>query len=69
MFPSGSAERVLCINIPITSDRALEGDHEFVVEIVGAGSSPHAMVNDSSSNTAVIIEDDERKCVCVCATM
>ena len=57
-FRDGSTNQTLFICIPITNDTVLEGDHDFTVAIVDAGSSPHAEVAEPSSTT-VTIEDDE----------
>ena len=59
-FPDGSTNQTCLkfISIPITYDTVLEGDHDFTVAIIDAGSSPHAEVAEPSS-TAVTIEDDE----------
>ena len=58
VFPVGHSTPTNCINIPITSDTELEDNHEFTVEITGAGSTPHATLG-SSVVTTVTIEDDE----------
>ena len=58
IFPDGSSDQILFICIPITNDTVLEGDHDFTVAIIDAGSSPHAEVAEPSSTT-VTIEDDE----------
>ena len=62
-FPEGSTDEERCVGVPIQSDEELEGDHAFTVDIVSAGSSPHAIVSTPSSTTTVTIEDDERKLV------
>ena len=62
-FLDGSTNQIQCAEVPIISDEELEGDHAFTVNIVSAGSSPHAIVNTPSSTTTVTIEDDERKLV------
>ena len=58
VFPVGHSNSTNCIDIPITSDTELEGDHEFTVEITGAGSTPYASLG-SPVVTTVTIEDDE----------
>ena len=59
-FPDGSISQTLCTTIPIKNDMELEGDHDFTVDIISAGSLPHAETVAPSS-TRVIIKDDERK--------
>ena len=58
VFPVGHLSQTYCIDIPITSDTELEDNHEFTVEITGAGSAPHATLG-SPVVTTVTIEDDE----------
>ena len=58
VFPVGHPTQTNCINIPITSDTQLEDNHEFTVEITGAGSAPHATLG-SPVVTTITIEDDE----------
>ena len=62
-FPEGSTDEERCVGVPIRSDEELEGDHAFTVDIVSAGSPPHAIVDAMSSTTTVTIEDDERKSI------
>ena len=66
-IPEGSSDSSDCISIDITSDKELEGDHAFMVEIISAGSTPHAIVSVPSSTTTVTIIDDEREAV-LCVT-
>ena len=61
-FPDGTNETIRCTTVPIKNDTELEGDHAFTVDIVSAGSSPHAIVGALSTAT-VTIEDDESKSV------
>ena len=58
VFPVGHPTPTNCIDIPITSDTELEDNHEFTVEITGAGSAPYATLG-SPVVTTVTIEDDE----------
>ena len=61
MFPEGSSDQILCVDIGIVNDLLLEGEHDFNLTIVSAGSPPHAMINTDSSVTTITILDDERK--------
>ena len=61
-FPDGTNETIRCTTVPIRNDTELEGDHAFTVDIVSAGSPPHAIVGALSTAT-VTIEDDESKSV------
>ena len=58
VFPVGHPTPTICTDIPIMSDTELEDNHEFTVEITGAGSAPHATLG-SPVVTTVTIEDDE----------
>ena len=55
----GSTDSIICAEIPIVNDMALEDNHQFTVDIVSAGSDPHAMVDSTMSTTTVTITDDE----------
>ena len=61
MFPEGTSEQVRCTDIHIVNDLALEGEHDFNLTIIGAGSSPYAIISPDSSVTTVTILDDERE--------
>ena len=56
----GSTDREACFPIPITNDNELEGPHNFTVDIISAGSTPHAAIDVTNSATTVVIIDDER---------
>ena len=58
MSTSGS---LACINISIPQDSALEGDHEFTVQL--STLSPDVVTIGSPANVEVVIADDESKCV------
>ena len=58
VFLIGHPTQTYCTDIPITSDTELEDNHEFIVEITGAGSVPHATLG-TPGLTTVTIEDDE----------
>ena len=60
VFSVGETESSGCINVPITSDTELEGDHDFTVTITSAGNTPHAMIG-TPSVSIITIKDDERK--------
>jgi len=57
MSASGS---LACINISIPQDSALEGDHEFTVQL--STLSPDVVTIGSPANVEVVIADDESKC-------
>ena len=60
-FPVGTPNHTLCSVFYIVDDTLLEGDHQFTVSVVSAGSgTPHAVIADPSTTT-VTIEDDEGK--------
>ena len=59
MFPVTPTLETLCLNIPITRDDELEGDHEFTLIITSVGSGPYAVIAAHSSIATVVIEDDE----------
>ena len=61
MSMSGS---LACINIGIPQDSALEGDHEFTVQL--STLSPDVVTIGSPANATVVIADDESKCIHVC---
>ena len=54
----GQTESTGCIDVPITSDTELEGDHDFTVTITSAGSVPHASIGDVFISS-ITIDDDE----------
>ena len=60
VFSVGQTESTGCIDVPITSDTELEGDHDFTVTITSAGLTPHAMI-ETASVSIITIKDDERK--------
>ena len=60
MFSVGQTESTGCVDVPITSDTELEGDHDFTVTITSAGSAPHAIIGAPAVST-VTIKDDESK--------
>ena len=64
VFPVGHPETTNCIDIPITSDTALEDDHDFNVTILGAGSPPHATVGMPNLATVNIVDDESKHFVC-----
>lgn len=64
VFTPGSSEET-CIDLPITSDNELEDDHDFSLAITGAGSAPHASVNNAMAALSITINDDERECLCM----
>ena len=60
VFSVGETESTGCVDVPITSDTELEGDHDFTVTITSAGSTPHASIGTPSVST-ITIKDDESK--------
>ena len=60
VFPDTTTETTRCLTIPLTSDTALEDDHEFTMEITSVDSPPHASIV-APSTTTVVIQDDERE--------
>ena len=58
VFSVGQTESTGCIDVPITSDTELEGDHDFTVTITSAGSAPHAIIGDVFISS-ITIDDDE----------
>ena len=58
MSTSGS---LACINISIPQDSALEGDHEFSIQL--STLSPDVVTIDSPADAEVVIADDESECV------
>ena len=52
-----------CININIPQDFALEGDHNFTVQL--STLSPDVVTIGSPADAEVVITDDESKCVYV----
>jgi len=50
-----------CINISIPQDSALEGDHEFSIQL--STLSPDVVTIDSLADAEVVIADDESECV------
>ena len=66
-FLDGSTNQTQCVSIPITNDTFLEGDHNFTIDIISAGSPPHAEIG-AQSNAAVTIQDDESELMaCLCS--
>ena len=63
VFLEGTSKQILCNDIQIVNDLILEGEHDFNLMIVIAGSSPHAMISTDSSVTTITILDDERELV------
>ena len=63
VFLEGTLKQILCKDIQIVNDLILEGEHDFNLTIVSAGSSPHAMISTDSSVTTITILDDERELV------
>ena len=59
VFPAGSFDRTLCASIPITNDTLLEGNQDFNVTIIEVG--PHALINDLSQTTKILIIDNDCK--------
>lgn len=49
------------MDIPIINDMDLEDDHDFMVEITGAGTAPFATLGSPLAIT-ITIEDDESEC-------
>ena len=64
VFPIGHPSQTYCMDIPIINDMELEDDHDFMVEITGAGSAPFASLGSPLSIT-ITIEDDESECCLV----
>ena len=60
VFPDTTTETTRCLTIPLTSDTALEDDHEFTMEITSVDSPPHASIVAPSTAT-VVLQDDERE--------
>ena len=60
VFSVGQTESTGCIDVPITNDTDLEGDHDFTVTITSAGLTPHAIIG-TPSVSIIAIKDDERK--------
>ena len=60
VFSVGQTESTGCVDVPITSDTELEGDHDFTVTITSAGNTPHASIGTPSVST-ITIKDDESK--------
>ena len=58
VFPIGHPTQTYCTDIPITSDTELEDNHEFTVEITGAGSAPFAILGTPVITTVTIIDDE-----------
>jgi len=61
MSMSGS---LACVNISVPQDSALEGDHEFTVQL--STLSPDVATIGSPANATVVIADDESKCIHIC---
>ena len=60
-FPISSMEGdTSCVNISILQDLALEGDHEFSVEVTSA--TPSIVTVGMPSEEMVTILDDESRC-------
>ena len=60
VFEEGSTNSILCVDIPIVNDGALEGNQAFSLEITAVDSPPHAVII-SPDTTTVTILDDERE--------
>ena len=59
VFPVGGTPTTVCSTFTIQLDAEVEGDEDFTVEIVRISSgSPHAMIDDASTTTITIIDDD-----------
>jgi len=50
-----------CINISVPQDSALEGDHEFTIQL--STLSPDVVTIGSPANAMVVLADDEGKWV------
>jgi len=59
VFPANSTEGMeLCAEITIANDAALEGEHNFTINI--SSTSPEITLGDPYEAT-IVIKDDERK--------
>ena len=59
VFPVGGTPSTECSTFTIQSDTELEGDHQFIVEIMDISSDPPNAEIIAPSTTTITITDDE----------